>query len=170
MSSHYERSRRTGGWRRGDDLLFSSRRCAVASTPQHASPLPSFSSPVSSPQTHGREPHTTTALHPYPTLSLAVNSSPFRRFLPLSRGAPSPPSLDDPHRSLTPQRPSSSASTPLALSSPLPHRGRLSLLLSLYLCFPLAPSHSCFARPGALVGSPSTLPTRFSAAAVAAVR
>lgn len=196
-SSHHERSWRTDDWRRDDDLLSSSRAAAPPPPPRLTEfPFPlrrlvlrlslfqAPSLPISlagvltaSPQLHSREPHTTTTLHPYPTLSHSPSTqaplspqrplSTFCRSLPLSRCAPSPTFLDDPHRSLTPRRPSSSASTPLGPPPSYPRRGRLFSHLSSPFrslaptCLSRSPSlslsHSGFSRPGALVGSPSTL-------------
>lgn len=158
-------------------------RTATPPPPRLAVPFPfPFSGVLSaSPQPHGRESHTTTTLHPYPTLSLAIQPPPFSSLAsPLpsvgsSRSPaelPSSQSFDDPHRSLAPQRPSSSASTPLGPSFPVPHCGRFSLFIFVLGSRSLA--RFCFSRPGALVGvppRPSTLPTRFGAvAAAAAVR
>lgn len=150
------------------------RRPPPLLAPQHRR-LHMLPSSVSSPQLHGREPHTATNASPIPhSLTRRQLSSPPPTHLPsvpslaLPRN-PSSHSSDDPHRSLTPQRPSSSASTPLgsspapssplflavaiALSPPL----SLSLSLYLYLRSPFVLSRFCFSCPGALVGSPSTL-------------
>lgn len=167
-SSLHERSRRTGDWRRDDDLLPSPR-----SRHLHVS-LPS---PVSHPSaTAEREPHTT-ALHPYPTLSPSTHPPHLPPFRPAS---PPRPFL---------RRPAPFSHSPAALFErvnpphsldPLPSRSRLSWspflsrFLSLYLSFSSTLSLSRFCsssrRPRRLPLDPRPSPFGAVAAAAAAVR
>lgn len=164
-SSHHERSRQTTNWRRDDDdLLPFSRRSTAASTcspPRCPHPSSTVESLIPLP-----------TLHPYPTLSLAVNSAPphLPSVLSLSRATPHPTSpttrtaLSLPSGPLRARQP---PSVPRPL--PLPRRGyrslsppfplALSISISVPLSFSLV-SASLVPAPSSAPPRPSTLPTR----------